>query len=100
MSPHFILAQTSSYPTAPVNMDLGPQVRKFVRLEGVTRRLRLLRYEEKFLPSLFRFMHDPVAMRFTYVASSIEDCGTRLLRFEAQRETSGVCPVVHLPKGY
>lgn len=73
-------------------------MRKFVRPEEDTRRLRLLRYEERFLPSLFRFMHDPVAMRFTYVASSIEDCGARLLRFEAQREILGFAPWCIFPR--
>lgn len=69
-------------------------------LENDHSRLRLQPYEAGQLPSLFQFMRDPVAMRFTYVAPTIEACGARLARFEAQRARLGFAPwCVFLPGG-
>lgn len=55
-------------------------------------RLRLQPYQAEQLRSLFRFMRDPVAMSFTYVAPTMEACGVRLARFEAQRARLGFAP--------
>lgn len=76
----------------PLDLHRGAQVQHPVRLEEATRRLRLVGYDETLLPSLYRFMQDPVAMRFTHVSASIEDCGARLARFEAQRQSHGYAP--------
>lgn len=75
------------------------KVASMVQFAQQTRRLRLQPYDETALPGLFRFMHDPVAMQFTYVASTMEECGARLARHEAQRARLGFAPWCIFLKG-
>ena len=58
--------------------------------------LRLRPFDRQDTPALFGFMSDPLAMRFTHVASSLEQCQARLSAFEARRSSHGFAPWVIL----
>lgn len=60
----------------------------------LSQRLCLRPYREEDAAALHAFMSDADAMRFTYVAASVEACAARLRRYEDTREHRGFAPWV------
>ena len=59
-----------------------------------TSNLLLRPFTQADVPALFHFMSDPLAMRHTYVAPTLEQCSARLGAYEAMRSTLGFAPWV------
>ncbi len=58
----------------------------------ITARLILSAPAKTDAPTLFSFLGDPAAMRYTHIAASLEDCAQRILTHEAQRQSVGCAP--------
>jgi [ribosomal protein S5]-alanine N-acetyltransferase len=71
-------------------------------VDRCTARLRLRALREDDVPLLYAIQRDPVGMRYTYVAPSLQDCADRLWRYENSRLARGFAPwvVLHRQHGH
>ena len=64
-----------------------------------TPRLSLRAFRDEDVPALYEFMSQTEAMRYTYVAPTLEHCAARLRAYEEMRRTHGFAPWVVFNSG-